>query len=49
MVSPMEMSPIPLMAMMFPTVALVTGVRARPSNWYRETALALRGAASASW
>ena len=33
MVSPMVMSPMPLMAMMLPAVASVTGTRPRPSNW----------------
>ena len=48
MVSPMVMSPMPDMAMMFPAEASVTGTRARPSNWYRLTALALR-LCSGSW
>ena len=33
MVSPMVMSPMPLMAMMLPASASVTGTLARPSNW----------------
>ena len=33
MVSPMVTSPIPLMAMMLPAVASLTGTRPRPSNW----------------
>ena len=32
MVSPMVMSPMPLMAMMFPAEASATGTRLRPSN-----------------
>ena len=32
MVSPMVISPMPLMAMMLPAVASVTGTRPRPSN-----------------
>ena len=48
-VSPMVMSPMPLMAMMLPAVASCTGTRCRPSNWYMDTALALRGAASELW
>ena len=40
MVSPMVMSRMPLRAMMLPAVASVTGLRPRPSNSYRMTALA---------
>ena len=48
-VSPMVISPMPLMAMMLPAPASVTGTRFRPSNWYRLTALALRVGASGLW
>ena len=46
MVSPMVTSPMPLMAMIFPADASVTGTLARPSNSYSAVALAFLGAAS---
>ena len=42
-VSPMVTSPMPLMAMMLPAPAVVTGTRLSPSNSYSETAFALTG------
>ena len=43
MVSPIVMSPMPLIAIMLPAEASFTGTRCKPSNSYMETALALRG------
>ena len=48
-VSPMVMSPMPLMAMISPAAASVTGIRFSPSKVYRDTALAFRGWASGAW
>ena len=48
-VSPMVMSPMPLMAMISPALASVTGVRASPSKVYRAVALAFLGASSCLW
>ena len=49
MVSPMVMSPMPLMAMISPALASVTGTRANPSKVYRLVALALRAGSSGVW
>ena len=45
-VSPMVTSPMPLIAMILPAAASVTGTLFRPSNSYSDTAFAFMGAAS---
>ena len=48
-VSPIVMSGMPLMAMMFPASADATCLRAKPSNSYNAVAFALRDTASGLW
>ena len=48
-VSPMVISPMPLMAMILPAEASVTGTLFRPSYSYSVVALAFLGASPALW